>query len=76
MSNWTVISRPAYCKKQNHHIWKNRGIWWIVFSLYNKETRKTYRHRQSLRTRDEHVARRRRDAVLAALINKYGKEEK
>lgn len=76
MSNWTIISRPTDRKKQNHHIWQNRGIWWIVFSLYNKDTNKTYRHRQSLRTRDEQVARRRRDIVLAALVNKYGREER
>lgn len=76
MSNWIVISRYADRKKPNHNLWQNREIWWIVFSLYNKDTHKTYRHRQSLRTRDEDVARRRRDSVLAALVNKYGQEVK
>ena len=76
MSNWTVTVRRKNEMKPTHHLWLNRNIWWLVISLYNKETRKTMRHRQSLRTEDQAVAIKRRDNVLQALYAAYGKEEK
>ena len=76
MSNWTVTVRRKNEMKPTHHLWLNRNIWWLVISLYNKETRKTMRHSQSLRTEDQAVAIKRRDKVLQALYAAYGKEEK
>ena len=76
MSNWTVTVRRKNEMKPTHHLWLNRNIWWLVISLYNKETRKTMRHRQSLRTEDQAVAIKRRDKVPQALYAAYGKEEK
>lgn len=76
MSNWTVTVRRKNEMKPTHHLWLNRNIWWLVISLYNKETRKTMRHRQSLRTEDQAVAIKRRDKVLQALYAAYRKEEK
>ena len=76
MSNWTVTVRRKNEMKPTHHLWLNRNIWWLVISLYNKETRKTMRHRQSLRTEDQAVAIKRRDKVLQALYAAYGKKEK
>ena len=76
MSNWTVTVRRKNEMKPTHHLWLNRNIWWLVISLYNKETRKTMRHRQSLRTEDQAVAIKRRDKVLQALYAASGQEEK
>lgn len=50
----------------NHHLWNNRGTWWCHFTLH-KPDYTADRVRVSLKTRDLHLARSRRDALLAAL---------
>lgn len=49
----------------DHHLFKNRGTWWIHYTEHrgNKKERK----RQSLRTRDVIEARSRRDALFARM---------
>lgn len=76
MSNWTITTRKPIKDNPNHHLWLNRKTWWIVLTMYNKDTHQTTRHRQSLRTGDLIIAKKRRDKVLASLYAKFGKEEK
>jgi hypothetical protein len=50
----------------DHHIWFNNGTWWCHFTLHLLDYT-SQRRRVSLRTRDRGEARRRRDALLAAV---------
>jgi hypothetical protein len=50
----------------NHHLWNNRGTWWCHFTLH-KPDYTAERVRVSLKTRDLHLARSRRDSLLAAI---------
>ena len=52
----------------NHHLWANHGTWWIHYTLHLPDFTKR-RVRQSLATRCIKTARRRRDAVLAVLLD-------
>lgn len=74
MSNWIITVRKKNEQKPTHHLFRNHGRWWIVLSLYNKETHQKARHRQNLRTADQETAIKRRDKVLQALYSKYEKE--
>lgn len=50
-----------------HHLWLNRGVWWIHITITNGIT--TQRLRYSLKTRDEDTALRRRTNIFNALQN-------
>lgn len=51
---------------ENHHLWSNRGVWWIVLTFSDEKT--SIRIRHSLRTKDVEKARARRDRVMRAII--------
>ena len=51
--------------KENHHLWLNQKVWWLVFTPYDAKERLP-RIRRSLRTQDVIEARRLRDELLAA----------
>ena len=52
----------------NHHIWNNNGSWWGHFTLHLLDHTKA-RRRQTLRTDNVFVARRRRDLLFEELQN-------
>lgn len=55
----------------DHHLYNNNGTWWVHYTVY--PTRATAeRIRRSLGTRDLATARRRRDELLAALMQTGG----
>lgn len=47
----------------NHHLYLNRSMWWIHFTVHHKDNT-SQRIRQSLLTGNVITARRRRDAIL------------
>ena len=49
----------------NHHLWWNRGSWWVAFTVLHEGHRQE-RVRRPLRTRDVVEARARRDAMMCA----------
>ena len=57
----------------DHHLYNNNGTWWIHYTAYPTPVT-TERVRQSLGTPDILVARERRDAFLAQLFHKQGKD--
>ena len=50
----------------NHHLWNNHGTWWLHYTLHLPDYT-ARRIRSSLRTRDLHEARSKRDEHLTAL---------
>ena len=52
----------------NHHISKNGSRWWINITVHLPDYT-GYRPRFSLKTRDVHEARRRRDEILGMYSN-------
>jgi hypothetical protein len=58
-----VPEAPPPLANPNHHLWRNRGTWWVAFTIVHDGHRQE-RIRRSLRTRDLAVARHRRDRVL------------
>jgi hypothetical protein len=50
----------------DHHLWSNNGTWFLTCTVYPSRCTKE-RLRYSLETKSLPIARRRRDAVLAAL---------
>jgi hypothetical protein len=50
----------------NHHLWNNHGTWFLHYTLHRSDYTKQ-RVRTSLRTRDRHAARRRRDERVTLL---------
>jgi hypothetical protein len=69
MSQKIIPNVRLVCSRQrgnrNHHLFDNNGTWWIQITVHNGPF--SERVRQSLKTRDVSVARRRRDAILARL---------
>ena len=51
----------------DHHLWNNHGTWFIHFTVYPTPVT-AERRRFSLRTKDLHEARRRRDVILGRLV--------
>lgn len=49
----------------NHHLWINHGWWWVHYVVHRGNRKE--RIRRSLQTRDEAVARQKRDALFARL---------
>jgi hypothetical protein len=47
----------------NHHLWLNHGWWWVHYVVHRGNRKE--RIRRSLQTRDEAVARQKRDALFA-----------
>lgn len=74
MSDWTLICMGKSLQRPRHHLWFNKYYWWFVFVLRNTKTGKSKKHWQNLKTADLETAMRRRDKILAALENAYGKE--
>jgi hypothetical protein len=56
----------------NHHLWNNHGTWFLHYTTHPTPFTKQ-RIRSSLRTKDVHVARERRDAFFADLANEAKK---
>ena len=48
----------------NHHIWNNNGTWWIHYTAYPTPVT-AERRRESLRTKDEGLARANRSEAMA-----------
>lgn len=59
---------------RNHHLWNNHGTWWVHYTLHLPDFTKQ-RVRRSLATRSIETARRRRDAVLAAILDSVAMRE-
>ncbi|MGE3275185.1 MAG: hypothetical protein AB7O67_08730 [Vicinamibacterales bacterium] len=55
---------PPSCTSENHHLWKNGRFWWVAFTVLQDGYRQ-HRVRESLRTDDVELARRRRDRRMA-----------
>jgi hypothetical protein len=55
----------------NHHLWWNRGSWWVAFSVLHDGYRQE-RIRRPLGTKDAAEARIRRDRMMDALRNTPG----
>lgn len=53
-------------RNPNHHLWNNNGTWFVHYTIYPDHLTAA-RIRKSLKTRNVHVARRRRDRLFAAL---------
>ena len=53
---------------ENHHIWDNNGTWWMHYTVYPTAVT-VKRVRKSLKTKDPHKARERRDIILSSLIH-------
>jgi len=49
----------------NHHLWWNRGSWWVAFTVLHDGYRQE-RVRRPLGTREVGEARMRRDALMTA----------
>jgi hypothetical protein len=64
---------PGVFMSANHHLWWNRGSWWVAFTVlrhgYLQE-----RVRRPLGTRDEVEARTRRDSMMDAFRRTPGCE--
>lgn len=54
--------------EENHHLWNNRGIWWMHVTVISRTLKK--RARFSLKTRDIVKARAKRDRILVSLAGK------
>jgi hypothetical protein len=50
----------------NHHLWWNNGTWWLHATVHRPDYTKQ-RLRVPLETKNIHLARGRRDSVLASL---------
>jgi hypothetical protein len=55
-----IRTNPA---NDNHHLWNNHGTWYVHYTVYPTPYT-AERIRQSLKTRDLAVARRRRDELF------------
>jgi hypothetical protein len=51
---------------ENHHLWSNHGVWFVVYTIYPTPITKE-RVRRSLQTHDIGTARNRRDVILEQL---------
>jgi hypothetical protein len=58
-----ILSRRQKATGANHHLQKNHGTWWF-HGTFHRADHTAERVRLNLRTRDEAVARQRRDAIL------------
>lgn len=74
MSDWTLICMGKSLQRPRHHLYFNRYNWCVVFVLKNKTTGASKKYCQNLKTSDLGTAMRRRDKILAALEDTYGKE--
>lgn len=72
MSNWVLISTANCAGNPRHHIWSNKGWWYLRVTMLNTETHVSVQRRYPLRTRELDVAMRRRDKALAFIINLHG----
>ena len=55
----------------NHHLWWNRGSWWVAFTVLHDGYRQE-RIRRPLGTRDVEEARARRDRLMEAVSRQPG----
>jgi hypothetical protein len=55
----------------NHHLWWNRGSWWVAFTVLHDGHRQE-RIRRPLGTRDVVEARVRRDRMMVAVADTPG----
>jgi hypothetical protein len=51
----------------DHHLYNNNGTWWIHYTTYPTLVT-TKRVRRSLKTKDDVIARQRRDALFVDLF--------
>ncbi len=56
----------------NHHLWWNRGSWWIHATIHHPDSTKQ-RIRAGLQTKDITIARVRRDSFLSQTLRGGGK---
>ncbi len=56
---------PGTDRGDDHHLWRNGNLWWIVLTVYGPLGRR--RVRRSLETADVALARARRDRILDRL---------
>lgn len=75
MSNWKLVYKDKDAKNKNHHIYKNRTVWYMHVTMVNVAGTRSDRWRFSLKTNDIEKARRRRDKIINAIIEKYGRIE-
>ncbi len=60
-----VLSLRTPPRNPNHHLWWNNGTWWLHATVHRPDHTKQ-RLRLPLETKNIHLARTRRDAVLGA----------
>jgi hypothetical protein len=58
-----ILSRRQKATGANHHLQNNHGTWWF-HGTFHRADYTAKRVRLNLSTRDEAVARQRRDAIL------------
>ncbi len=51
----------------NHHLWNNNGVWFVHYTVHPDALTKQ-RIRRSLQTKSLHVARRKRNQILAEVV--------
>ena len=67
-----VLSLRTQRNNPNHHLWWNNGTWWCHFTVHRPDHTKQ-RLRVPLGTKNVHLGRSRRDAILAEMVG--GREE-
>ena len=67
MSKNQIPSVRLNKRNLDHHIYNNNGTWWIHYTVHLADYTKC-RIRTSLKTRDNHAARQRRDETLNRLL--------
>lgn len=72
MSDWMFVSTPNCLTRPRHHLWPNKGWWYLVVTMYNVQTRQSVKQRYNLHTKDIDIAMRRRDKALHVIVQTYG----
>lgn len=68
--NKTKLALRVNGENLNHHLWNNRGVWWCHLTVHKADAT-AERLRFSLKTRDEKVARKRRDNIFNDISKQY-----
>lgn len=68
--NKTKLALRVNGENLNHHLWNNRGVWWCHLTVHKADAT-AERLRFSLKTRDEKVARTRRDNIFKDISKQY-----
>lgn len=72
MSEWVLVTTSNTAANPRHHLWRNKDWWYLRVTMHNTRLDKSMSQLHSLRTKDIDVAMRRRDKVLATIIQTYG----